>query len=282
MQEKCPQCSSDVFQIERYCPTCSCDIGAPNVRICGKPSEIEALKARYTDAMTRAELRGVSKEWGELLGMLRSRSGVVVAVPATVAKTFVSSESVIYANYETLVGNARRPARPEDDKQRRAVSALVFGTNASDIRYGNLAIEIEALPSYGDVAFRLRNEAIERRVTFMECNSFVFASQHSLSPSKALPKGFQSLWNGREHLALAKLGDSIAEGQTEADWKRMLVNAHPTDRAKDDFVEAHIFGSFNVNAVQSVTAIPKPNQSKQDKIEVRLTIQLFNKRGGTR
>lgn len=276
--ECCPNCGTTVPSNERYCPACSHDIGPPNIRVCGRASEIEEVRRRHDEALGEVKSRNALAEWSRLSDILEKRSGVVVAVPASIARNFISDPRIIYANYESLVGHVRRPASEVNDRHRRAVSALVFGGYGNEIRYGNLAIGCEALASYGDVAFRLRTAAVEHRTSFLETNSFDFAGTHGLTPEKQVPSGFRSIWRNRHELALAKLGSKIENLQDEHDWSKLLVNAHPSDRAQDDFVEAHVYGPFNVDAVETVTSIENKTLTREAKLDARLAVQTFQKR----
>ena len=277
----CPRCGSAYSGAERYCLTCENDLGAPNVREHGSSASRKALNNRGAEAERRA--RRSSKCWQELQNLsdaVKNRSGVVATMPAAVARNLVYDPRMIYENYETLVGaRARRPPSLLNDKQRAAVVGLLFGTYGERIMYGILSLTNEGLPTYGDVCCRLRSVAVQDRTTFLETNSYRFVEQHRLSPSgPAAPPGHSAVWDNRHTLAIAKVAEFLPCGHCIADWQRLLVQTDGKDRAKDEFIEAHIYGSFDIAAVEEMIAPVNKQLSKEAKIDVKLALEQFAKK----
>ncbi len=173
-------------------------------------------------------------------------------MPATVAWNLLRRQEALYAGYESQVNaGIRTPARSEHDRQRAAVGGVVFGSYAKEIRYGVLSLDNLGVRNYGPVHCRLRERAVAHRVTFMEENSFHFVERHGLTPSDSLPAGYRAVWRERDKLASTKLEPQLAHDQTAEDWAQLLVK-NGRNRSEDEFVEAHVFGSFNKDSVERI------------------------------
>jgi len=223
-QDTCSVCGAPLSATLRHCPTCKADAGAPNVRRCRTDENLRALAARFDDAQARASAIGCSKEFSDLEAMVKGKSGVVVSMPAGVARNLSEDPNFLYTNREQLVGaNARKPAGPDNDRHRCAVGASLFGSYADRIVYGALSLTEEGLPTYGDVHCRLRSVTIDKRTSFLETNSYRFVREHSIILEDKLPSGYTSCWEYRHLLVLAKMADCLSTGQTESDWQAILI-----------------------------------------------------------
>jgi len=126
-------------------------------------------------ATESAKRRDCTKQLDSLKSTVESSSHVVVAMPTLNARLLLSDRHTIYQNYETLVASGGRVAAPlPNDVERASVGALLFGSTASAIRYGVLSLDGFGLPTYGTVFFKLRDVAIQGRVSFLEMNSYQF------------------------------------------------------------------------------------------------------------
>jgi len=264
---------------ERYCSSCTHDLGAPNVRECGHSIERDSLKARFDNSISAADGRGCQQVRSEFCEAVSEVSGVVIAMPAPRARDLTIDPREIYANYEQLVGaGVRRPAPVNDDRARRLVAGAVFGSYAEHIRYGILALGNEALSNYGTVACRLKGVAVQNRTTFLEMNSYAFVSVLK----DGIPPGVRAVWDNRHMLALAKHGHQLQPGQNLNSWQGMLVKSHPGDRSKDDFIEAHVFGTVNVDSIETMVAVPGLEVRPEDQLDIDLAIEQFRRRGTSR
>lgn len=148
--DKCPKCGVPASQSLRFCPTCGNDLGCPNVRAAMDSIEAGALEGRFTLAHAKANKRGLTAEFTALVSTVTSESHVVVAMPLLCARSFLNDPRVLYAGYESLVGAGNRLPSPfGNDSERHAVSANLFGSYASEIRYGVLSLDGAGLPNYG-------------------------------------------------------------------------------------------------------------------------------------
>ncbi len=273
--EMCPKCGAAI-EACRYCISCGADRGYPNVRAANSVAETTALTHRCDDARLQADTRRTQAEFDRLSVTLQTDSHVVVAMPPIQARLLVGDPRTLYSNYEELVGSSgRTPAAPPNDTDRHAVSGRLFGAYAKEIRYGVLSLDGRGLPNYGLVFFRLRNVAIAERVTFLHDNSYTFVKD--VPPRDPLPQGYRSDWKNRHKLALAKLGPDLATGSGPREWAQQLLVAGAT-REDDRFIEAHIFGPFNVDSVESVS-IATNGVTRQDRIDIMCVQEELAKRG---
>jgi hypothetical protein len=268
----------------RHCPTCKADAGAPNVRSCRTDENLKALAARYDTAQSLASANGCSKEFIVLEDMVKEKSGVVISMPAGVARKLFEDPNSLYANYEQLVGTrARKPADPDNDRHRCAVGGILFGSYADSIIYGALSLSEDGLPNYGTVHCRLRSVAIDKRTSFLETNSYKFIQDHRIVAGDKLQVGYTACWRYRHILVLAKLADRLSTGQTESDWQAILIESDGMNRENDSFVEAHIYESFDRNAVESLATVPGKRLKRDEQLDLDIAIDQFNRlRGKTK
>lgn len=281
--ETCPKCGVAASHTLRNCPTCGIDLGCPNVRAAAVPAEVIALSARFTIARESAAKRGLATQFDALVAAVSSASHVVVAMPPLYARNFLTDSRTLYAGYESLLGGeSRTPAPFGNDSERFAVSGKLFASYAPHIRYGVLSLDRVGLKNYGLVFVTLRDVAIEQRVSFLHENSYLFLDNLGLTVREEIPHGFRSNWQNRSELAAAKIEPMLNAGSSLPDWACQLVVQGAT-RAEDRCVEAHIFGSFNVDSIQSVE-FAGPGTSREEKNDIACIAELVAKRkpaGGT-
>jgi hypothetical protein len=277
-QDICSICGATLAATLRHCPTCQADAGAPNVRFCRTDENLKALTERFEDSRTKATAIGCSKEFITLEAMIKEKSGVVISMPASVARNLFEDPNFIFANYEQLVGaNIRRPADTENDRHRFAVGGLLFGSYADFIVYGVLSLTGKGLSTYGAIHCRLRPVTIDKRTSFLETNSFKFVRDHYIAAGDKLPIGYMSCWRKRHELVLAKLANRLSKGQTESDWQAILINSDGQNRENDDFIEAHIYENFDKNAVESMVVLTDKKLSREEKLDSEIVIENFKR-----
>lgn len=280
-QDTCSICGAPLSVSMRQCPTCRTDAGAPNVRRCRTADNLKALLERVDASRAKASGMGCSKEFNELEATIKEKSGVVVSMPAALARKLLEDPKSLYENYESLVGaSIRKPADSDNDRQRCAVGGLLFGSYADRIVYGVLSLAEEGLPTYGDVHCRLRSVTIDKRTSFLEANSYRFVRDHRIVPGDKLPVGYMACWNHRHELVLAKLVDRLSTGQTESEWQSILIQSDGRNRENDDFTEAHIFESFDRNAIESLLPVSGKKLSREERVDLDIAINGFNPIGG--
>ena len=165
---------------------------------------------------------------------------------------FIADDKALYYNYSLGVrGQIRKAATDQDDRHRRTIEAMLFGGYAEQVRYAALSLESTGLTSWGPFAIKLREIAIADRATLLEDNSFKFVQKHDIRPGGNIPQGYRSTWKERHKLAVAKLAKRISSSTLEKEHAQILLSS-TGDRKTDDFIEVHIYGTFDNKAVESV------------------------------
>jgi hypothetical protein len=221
---------------------------------------------------------GRLQEFQEFEKLIKEKSGVVVAMRPSVARSLFEDPSVIYLNYDQLVGNKiRKPADFDHDRDRCEVGFSLFGSYKDLIIYGALSLTQEGLATYGKVSCRLKAITIEKRTSFLEMNSFKFVSAHKVTLGKELPNGYTACWENRHLLALAKLSHLLTVGQGEDEWQEALIHSDGEKRENDEFIEAHIFENFDHNAIESIVQSPNCKLSRNEKLDLNIAVSEFKK-----
>ena len=272
----CPVCSAVIPDSLRHCSSCQTDAGFPNVRECSNPMEVDEVNNRLTKTRARAAQRGCEALIDELNAVLRDESVVCVTMPAQVARSLAEDPRLIYSNYESQVGAGFRiPAQLQNDRHRAAIGGLLFGSYATKIRYGLMTIGQQGLPSYGGIVCRLRSKAIEHRTSFLDENSYTFVRTHELMAGDPIPMGHRAIWSNRGDLALAKVGDGIHAGFTRDRLQDLIVKASSKTRSEDEFIEAHIYDGFDVNAIEEMSAGASGEPSPEVKLDIKIALAAF-------
>lgn len=277
----CPQCKVVVPEQVRTCPKCLSDAGFPNVRAARRPDEVEALTVRFNAKKLSARARGVEKEFDLLKSEVDSSSRVIVSMPPLDARKFFENPLALYANYEQLLeSNSRLPASKGNDENRFAVGAKLFGSYAKDIKYGILSLGESGLKNYGTVFLSLNEAAIRMRVSFLEENSFLFCRNHNIPVLGPIPKGFRATWDNRGELVAAKIEGTLAVADGRVEWQRALVRQGES-RSSDVCIEAHIFGPFTNEAIDSI-AFADPPQTRRDRVDQEVLREQLESRNHPR
>jgi hypothetical protein len=276
VEGKCVMCGAPFSASDASCLTCGAAFLAPNVRAARSPAEIEVLRRRCEAARKQATSNNAERTFDALLNAVEQHSAVVVAMPASVARTLITNTRDVYANYETLVGTKlRRAATQLDDTQRLSVAGILFGSFGNQIRYGVLSLTGEGLPTYGEVFCRLKGLTVADRVSFLECNSYSFVERNRLRPGLPVPAGFRSDWQNRHLLAGAKFGHALTGSMDADQLESLLVFSDGKDRQKDDFIEAHIYGGFTGYAIDAIATIQSRKLSPEAKVDIKILQARF-------
>lgn len=248
---KCTNCGSEIPDTEEKCLTCWFNAGPPNVRAAEMEEETQALEERYQKAFDVAAANGYLSLLEKFDATVKQTSAVING-DLDFIDFFIRSEKNLYSNYERAVaGQLRKPAAQDFDRERRAVGAIIFGAYAREIRYAALSLNGSGPQSYGPYAINLREVAVKSRATVLENNSYDFIRKHNIMPGDKLPLGYITSWDNRHKLAVAKLAGQIKPSTTEADFSQLLLSS-VGQRATDEFIEVHIYGAFDLNAIESI------------------------------
>lgn len=251
---RCARCGSPLPESDENCFTCGNFIGFPNVRTASAKEQLYALESRYAVAREKAVHVGVTDEQIMSFERLVAGSRATVNVDHDDLRLFTRNENALYANYQSMVNSqARKPARGMFDRQRLGVEAIVFGTYARRIRYAALSLDGLGCRGYGPFNLVLRDVAVDSRSTVLEENTYSFVKRHALAPGDPLPLGYMCPWHKRGMLAVAKLAGNIKPEMQVCDYGRLLLRS-AGDRATEEFMEVHVFGPFDMAAIESVRA----------------------------
>lgn len=223
------------------------------------------LEKRWIGAHTACFSNGFQAEFDAITSYPWN---LTVAVPAQVALNIVTDPNFQCVGYESLVGaGARKHAEFADDSQRKAVASVMFGSFGEKIVYGALSLSDRGLGTYGDVICQLKKQAVAKRTSFLEVNSYEFVKFGS-----DLPLGYRSNWENRGKLAAIKLHESnlIHSGQLPEEWDAVLLKSDGKNRNLDEFVEGHIYGPFNLYSIEKMTPANKNLGSSKKLVEMVL------------
>jgi hypothetical protein len=247
----CKQCGSVVPDAVDRCPTCGADAGFPNVRAASTATEVAELTARYSAAIADSRSRGAHKPIAQFEKSMQN-TAAVINVDLRFLFFFLSSDKDLYSTYRLGVrAQTRKVASESNDRHRTGVEDALFGSYGEQIRYAALSLDGSGPKSYGAFAIKLRDVAVRDRASLLEENSYMFVERHQLRPGQDIPLGYRAIWADRHRLAVAKLAKRISTHTAENAFAEMLLISAGS-RADDDFIEIHIYGPLDSNAIESV------------------------------
>ena len=256
----CENCGKTArYGIEPECRACYWPhaMYAPNVQIARKLES--ALQGRFDNTRESA----TNDSWRPLFEAMVDigvKSEAVAAVEVNFAVDLFSSARMYYIPYAQQVrGGVRAPAGDTDDAHRRVVDSLIYGGYGEQINFASLSADGRGVPSWGKIFLQLDSAAIGYRSTVLEENSYIFVVAHKLSADTVANRmnvlaGYLAAWDGRHKLVASKLGPLVATMPSPSDLASKIVSAG-TGRADADFLEVHIFGPFNHQAVEAVRVL---------------------------
>ena len=274
-QEICEYCKNHVPLVLDRCPHCARSAPAPNLRAARVPIERETLDIRYEAAMKDASARGCERIVREFESSLTESKAVVTRSMSELMRLVSGGE--LYASYYRLIDSGGQESTW--NRLREVVDAILFPGYQRQIRFGVLSQNGMGLLNYGECSLVLRNNLIAHRTSFFEENSLLFTEHHKIRMSRAPspPPGYRATWNDRAKLAVAKLAHRITTETTPDDFQRLLLtNGKNPD--EDDFIEAHIWGSLTILAVERVI-VSRPTKHTSEKVMLRALTHKLNRVG---
>lgn len=239
------------------CPHCARPSLFPNVDMASDPTEVAALNARYTAAVTAAASNGATVIASELEHETATRSRVVISRDSIEVFRIASSDNQLYATfYEQIEAGFKVPTDPKWDTVRTIVDSMLFPFYKQEIRFGSLTLDKIGLLHWGDCHMILKTDMIDFRTTLFTENSAAFVSNKKL----IVPPGHRSTWAQRGRLALAKLASALTASTVSADLSGILKTNAATSKGTK-FVEAHTYGPVSIRTVEEVSMLQsaKPN-----------------------
>jgi hypothetical protein len=239
-------------------------LGFPNVNECSQKEELEALEKRYQEKVELAAEKGEEDKRIEFEEEVK-KSKAVINVDLDYLHFFIVGKHSLYSTYQLQTeGETRDYTRSEFDKERLGIEGTLFGSYGEEIRYAALSLDGSGLKSYGDFTIALADEAVKLRTTLLEENSYGFIRRHKILAGDKIPRGYRAVWKDRQKLAVAKLIDKAL--LTKKENYATIVLESTGDRTKDEYIEVHIYGKINKEAILSVGG--KSNvASEKDRVE---------------
>jgi hypothetical protein len=232
------------------CTKCGTFLGYPNVNDCSRKEELDALEKRYIEKVNLAAGKGQDDKRIDFEEEVK-KSVAVINVDLDYLYFFIVGKHSLYSTYQLQTsGEDRDYTRSEFDKERLGVEGTIFGSYGENIRYAALSLDGSGLKSYGDFEIILEDEAIELRTTLLEENSYPFVKRHKILAGGKIPPGYRAVWKDRHKLAVAKLMKEVLLTNKDNYGKIFLKSSG--SRKNDEFIEVHIYGKINKEAVQAV------------------------------
>jgi hypothetical protein len=151
----------------------------------------------------------------------------------------------------------------------------MWGSAGDQIRYATLSLDGSGLASYGSCSVKLRETHIAHRASILECNTFDFLEK--IAPGQELPLGYRSNWADRHKVAVAKCADQVEPSSSAAHFREVLLKSNG-NRAEDDFIEVHIFGTFDMGSVDSIK-IEKGPRNRSDAVALEIVKEIAQRAG---
>lgn len=252
-KDLCPSCGREIaFHVSR-CNFCFGDVGFPNVRKARSQAELDALDARYQEAKSDAEQRGVTV-FETFENEVAERSRAVICRSFNDLATWLKPGAV-YQSFHNLVASGARTAQDNEyDRVRKAVDELLFPQYCEDIVFGALTLDGHGIPYYGEFSVVVRTDALANRATVFEENSLGFMRSHDVKVGAELPAGYRADWAARGKLAVTKVALRLTPETLPENFPGILLS--PADAAAatpdGDFVEVHVFGGISNTAIDKI------------------------------
>ncbi|NOS90175.1 MAG: hypothetical protein HOP34_16860 [Methylococcaceae bacterium] len=248
-----PQCLAEISWVEDRCLSCFQPLAPPNQRLANRDYETDALQQRYQAAVKDAELRGVSYELAGLEQAITDHSLAAINCSVKFLHGFLTDNNPLYANYRQQTESAtRKVAELNNDRQRVGTEGILYGSLAAHISYAALTVDKKGLISYGNCVMLLKDLTMANKATVLDENSYDFVRRHKILPGDRPPAGYWASWHNRHRLAIAKLAEKVKLGSK--DYAALLLKSNG-NRAEDEFIEVHIYGSFDKQAIAEL-ALP--------------------------
>jgi hypothetical protein len=136
---------------------------------------------------------------------------------------------------------------------RTIAEAAYFSGYEDQMHYAMLSFKPKGPPSYGDATLVFKEEAIANRATVYEENSGVYPlkSESRVDQLLKMPEGKVATWEDRGKLCVTKHAEDITADVKTDEYQELLVQVGE-DGEKDTFVEVHIYGKINRDAVKKI------------------------------
>jgi len=252
----CLACGLEVPSYARSCPSCGKDCGFPNVRSADAQDEVARLQSRVDAAHVSAKARGCFDELIEF-GENVKTSKAVISRPLAKIHELLSNERTSYVSFQKEVNSGARQAEDNEfDKVRKQYEEALFPHFSAEIIFALLSLTEAGMVGYGTHTMTLKDKMIGHRSTVFEENPHNFVEKHGIVLNQPIPPGYRASWGSRHDLAMAKLHSRI-DSATEKAHHANIIATDNGGSGNSDWIEVHIYGSINRNAIENVSG-PKP------------------------
>ena len=245
----CTSCGQDVPASERHCPACQTDMGYPNVR--KARSEAPELAERFRRCIVDPDRDYATLE--AFMARIGKESCAVMTRKRPDVEAILEKPNAILPTYRQRLRNSMLPEGSSWDIWRPTAEAAFFSGYEEQIHYAILSLEDIGPHHYGDVSLVFKETMIAHRATVYEENTGMYPVKNKVPVGKLgnLPKGRLATWRDRGLLCAVKLAGKIDADTGPEDHQGLLV-CLGNHGEQDDFVEVHIYGTLNRQALTKV------------------------------
>ena len=249
----CPNCGSQVDFPQTNCRSCHHFVGYPNVR---RAEAMHApLNQHYVAAKADADIRGVTVRVGQLEALLE-HSVVTINTSAKVLAS-MALDHPYRSYYRAYDEGLRSIAEAKYHGDRAAVDAKVHTGYERHILNAALSPDGSGLINYGEITLQLREISVRDRASVLRENAFDFYERYGLGGrSSEEESGWRSTWPERARLGVAHLAPGITPAISLAGLPALVLTVGVA-RSDDRYMEVHIYGELNKEALEKVT-LAKP------------------------
>jgi len=243
---------------DRTCAICQGDVGFPNVRKAAQLEERRALASRVLSVRRNARAAGATRELRRLW-RFASDAETIFNRKLITLQEWITGPSPFFFGFHHDQVHGLRPALDKYERMRIAVESTV---NPGCYQHLNTAAVGGAGPGlvhYGPYRVVLDPNTIAHRASIFEKNPFIFCADKSILVGEESPVGYRAEYSRKGALALAKLGDLVSPGMTDAQLWSLVMDDAAGARQDCDFIEAHIYGPIHRDSIVSVRG-PRPKK----------------------
>ncbi len=245
---RCVNGDADINYWEEKCPLCGTFHSFPNVRKARQ--EVPALSRLYDAAIAAAIVRTTDQKV-TILESWADRGKIVVNTKLDFIYELIKDAKTNYVGYFRQVDAAVRKAAIEQYHVDRSVADnILFPNYLEHITYAALSCSGAGLANYGPIAIILKDAVAPLRVSLLIENSYRFLKKH-YKFGQPLPAGYRATWNDRGRLAAIKHAADITPATPDDSINGLILRPGPTID-DDDFMEVHIYDSFDKRAIERV------------------------------
>ena len=251
----CDNCGHANERNRGECDECQERIGYgyPNVNIYSDEYFTKGLQARYTAAEQHFQAGNITALSSAFANAVEQEGRAVINMDRRLFFTLANINEDYLPYRRAVEENKRLYASIYNDTKRTMIDSCFYGIHGADILFAALSLENNGLRNYGSVSLVLKEQAIRKRTTIFERNSFllydVLTREQTWNPADfPPPAGYFGVWKDRAKMALAKCKEKLT---SDSDFSNLLLQ-NGESRDKDEFMELHIFGKISIFVSQTI------------------------------